>query len=373
MRAADKCNADLGTRWAGNACMDAVQDPTNQALVTSIADEACARAKLGFSDSAVASAACEEAHVKAEKAAWIEIERAAKDGRQPNLVIDDLMPGLPTGRAATAPDALAQSNKDETEATVARNDGSNRPSDPPSASPASASSSQDSGMNNSTNDDSTRARLRFPLPRNVIQNEGKAEVPHAVGSLSAQDTAQPLEGSPPNPEANVLVLPQASPEFIGLWCGVTSLTDTNATGSDIPPQLMSFCYTFRREGQQIVIIGDLFKGERAKVSSSPPRISVFGTSTKFNVQIEAQEGLEHTQYDFALLDSARMSFRFTGEVIRLGGLFTRTRRFRMVYDGDLHPASPRDADVIQQQWQRLRFSPNGHVDQAIPPPQNTQN
>jgi hypothetical protein len=87
--------------------MDALQDPTNQALVTSITDEACARAKLSFSDSAVASAECEEARVKAGKAAWIEIERAAKDGRQPNLVLDDLMPGLPTARAATAPDALA--------------------------------------------------------------------------------------------------------------------------------------------------------------------------------------------------------------------------------------------------------------------------
>jgi len=104
--------------------MDAVQDPTNHALVTSIADEACARAKLSFSDSAVASAECEEARVKAGKAAWTEIERAAKEGRQPNLVLDDLMPGLPTGRAATAPDTLAQSNKDETGLAVAKDEAS---------------------------------------------------------------------------------------------------------------------------------------------------------------------------------------------------------------------------------------------------------
>jgi hypothetical protein len=85
-RAADKCTADLGIMWAGNACIGAVEDGTNQAIVKSMADEACARAKLSFSDPAVATAACEEAHAKTEKAAWVEIERGAKEGRQPNLL-----------------------------------------------------------------------------------------------------------------------------------------------------------------------------------------------------------------------------------------------------------------------------------------------
>jgi len=93
--AANKCNADLGTRWAGGACMSAVQDPSNQALVNALADQACARARLTSSDPGVNEASCEAARAKTQKAAWIEIETAAKAGQQPNLTLDSLVPGLP--------------------------------------------------------------------------------------------------------------------------------------------------------------------------------------------------------------------------------------------------------------------------------------
>jgi hypothetical protein len=84
--------------------MDAVQDAGNKSLVTSIGDEACARARLSTSDVAVAGAACETARARGEKAAWAEIERAAVDGRRANLNLDTLVPGRPK-----APPALAAS------------------------------------------------------------------------------------------------------------------------------------------------------------------------------------------------------------------------------------------------------------------------
>jgi hypothetical protein len=229
-----------------------------------MADEACARAELRFSDPAVATAACEEARAKVDKAAWIEIERAAKDGRQPDLVLDDLMPGLPTARAASAPDALAQLNKHETELAVAMDAGSHQAYVSPN--PRSVSISDNSGIANYTNNDSATFRARSTA-QNVIRNQRDAEVPHRPAT---QDVTQPQEGLPAISEANVLVLPQASPEFIGVWCGRTNLTHTNATGSDVPPQFLNFCYEFRRDGQQIAIVGKLLKGERARDSSSLP-------------------------------------------------------------------------------------------------------
>jgi len=93
--AANKCNADLGTSWAGDACIRAVEDQGDQAIVEGLGDEACARAPLGVSDSALASASCTEARSKAEKAAWLEIEKEAKYGQKPNLSLDYLVPGLP--------------------------------------------------------------------------------------------------------------------------------------------------------------------------------------------------------------------------------------------------------------------------------------
>lgn len=95
VRDADKCNADLGTTWASRSCLNALQEPGNQAIVAALGNGACARAKLSTSDAAVGNAACEEARAKAEKAAWVAIERAASAGTQPNLVLDDLVPGLP--------------------------------------------------------------------------------------------------------------------------------------------------------------------------------------------------------------------------------------------------------------------------------------
>jgi hypothetical protein len=93
--AAQKCNHDLGTSWASSSCKAAVQDSSNQALVGALGEEACARAKLGTSDVAVADAACGQARAQSEKAAWLEIERSASPGTQPRLVLDDLLPGLP--------------------------------------------------------------------------------------------------------------------------------------------------------------------------------------------------------------------------------------------------------------------------------------
>jgi hypothetical protein len=101
--AAHECVRDLGTLWSLPSCMDAVYDPSNQTLVTAIGDEACARAKLGTSDVAVGDAACKQARAKSEKAAWIEIERAASAGTQPRLALDDLLPALPKAPPPKAP------------------------------------------------------------------------------------------------------------------------------------------------------------------------------------------------------------------------------------------------------------------------------
>jgi hypothetical protein len=80
-RAADKCTADLGIMWAGNACISAVEDETNQAIVTSMADEGCARAKLAFVDPGVATAACEEARAKVGKSS-LDRDRTFSKGGQ---------------------------------------------------------------------------------------------------------------------------------------------------------------------------------------------------------------------------------------------------------------------------------------------------
>jgi hypothetical protein len=71
--------------------------------------EACARAKLSTTDPSVASATCETARAQAEKAAWVEIERAASKGEQPVLVLDNLVHGLPKAPTAPPPSTLASS------------------------------------------------------------------------------------------------------------------------------------------------------------------------------------------------------------------------------------------------------------------------
>ncbi len=109
--AVGQCDADLGTSWAGNACVNAVQESSNRALVKALGDKACARARLGVSDAALAAASCEEARAKAEKAAWVEIEKGATNGQQPNLTLDHLVPREPPNSAIVT---AASSGRPET-------------------------------------------------------------------------------------------------------------------------------------------------------------------------------------------------------------------------------------------------------------------
>jgi hypothetical protein len=114
-----------------------------------------------------------------EKAAWIEIERSAKEGRQANLILDDLVPGLPTARAVTAPDALVKLNKDEP-AGIAKNDNP-QTLNPATAPPASVSSSEDSGMTNSTSEDSANIRVISAVANGTSHTQ--------AASLSSTSTA----------------------------------------------------------------------------------------------------------------------------------------------------------------------------------------
>jgi len=95
MEAARKCSADLGETFASTTCVDAVLQPGNKQLVIALGDDACARARLGATTPDLASSACEMARAKAERAAWIQIETAAEKSTQPNLDLDQLVPGLP--------------------------------------------------------------------------------------------------------------------------------------------------------------------------------------------------------------------------------------------------------------------------------------
>jgi hypothetical protein len=108
VQAAGRCQSDLNVSWAPSSCMNAIQDPSNRSVVSALGDEACARARLGTSDSAVGDAQCEVARAKAEKAAWLAIERAASAGTQPELVLDHLVPDLPKTPAPIASTANAK-------------------------------------------------------------------------------------------------------------------------------------------------------------------------------------------------------------------------------------------------------------------------
>src|SRR6266849_378212 len=102
-KAVGQCDADLGT--AASACIDAVQDARNRTLVKALGDEACARARHGMSDTALADASCEASRARAEKSAWVEIEKGAVNSQQPDLTLDHLVPPEPaiSGSVTVAP------------------------------------------------------------------------------------------------------------------------------------------------------------------------------------------------------------------------------------------------------------------------------
>jgi hypothetical protein len=106
----NQCQADLGVSWAPSACISAVDNLNNQTLVKALGDQACLRAESGITDAAMAKVSCDEGRAKVEKAAWVQIERAAAHGGgTPNLTVDELAPGLPaiprTLPAVAAPSA----------------------------------------------------------------------------------------------------------------------------------------------------------------------------------------------------------------------------------------------------------------------------
>jgi len=102
MEAAQQCSADLGETFASTACIYAVQQPGNKQLVIALGDHACVRARMDATTPDLATSACEMARAKAERAAWLRIETAAEKGTQPNLDIDQLVPGLPKSAAGAS-------------------------------------------------------------------------------------------------------------------------------------------------------------------------------------------------------------------------------------------------------------------------------
>jgi hypothetical protein len=196
------------------------------------------------------------------------------------------------------------------------------------------------------------------LAPNLAGQQPRAQAPRAN-----DDNTRVIPVIPPN--SQVMVLPQASTDFIGKWGGHIALT--HHYGSIEPPADNIVSLLFGSRDGHVVLATTVFGGENAQIldthadSDGPRAVTVNLTG----LEISTRPPLRHVEkLSLELKGNNEIECRKLVDIYITG---IRDPVMEAEYEGTLHPLTRREDRILTEEVLRMGVVPRGRIEEGNPP------